>query len=133
MTVCIEVDRLTVEYISMQKRGIFSFERKTSVKAIDNASFTINRGEVVALLGDNGAGKSTLLSVIGGELRPVEGKVVTTGKVFTLKGSNPGLVPSMSARENIRLLARAYGVKDEDLVDFEGELEDFCELGDAFK
>ena len=132
LTECIVVDSLSVDYISMQKRGLFSFERKTTVRAIENVTFKINRGEVVALLGDNGAGKSTLLSVIGGELRPVKGRVVTTGKVFTLKGSNPGLVPSMSARENIRLLGRAYGIEEEEMPYFEKNLEDFCDLGEAF-
>ena len=87
---------------------------------------------MVALLGSNGAGKSTLLSAIGGSLRPSKGKIVTTGKVFTLKGANPGLVPTMSARENVNLLAKAYGVKSDEIKSFEKEIEEFCELGSAF-
>lgn len=132
MGICIDVSNLAVEYVSMQKKSLFSFEKKVLIKALDNISFSINRGEVVALLGSNGAGKSTLLSAIGGSLRPSKGKIVTTGKVFTLKGANPGLVPTMSARENVNLLAKAYGVKSDEIKSFEKEIEEFCELGSAF-
>ena len=132
MTTCIKVEGLTVEYEAMQKKGFLAFERKNVVSALRNITFSIQRGELVALLGDNGAGKSTLLSSIGGSLRPTTGRIVTTGKVFTLKGSNPGLVPSMTPRENIRLLAKAYGIETKDLTKFEKEIEDFCDLGDAF-
>ena len=132
MSVCIQVEDLSVDYILMQKKGLLSFERRIIISALKEISFSIERGEVVALLGDNGAGKSTLLSAISGSIRPSMGEIVTKGKVFTLKGSNPGLVPSMSARENVRLLARAYGIESKDLADFERSMEEFCELGSAF-
>ena len=46
------------------------------VKAIDGVSFSVNRGEFIAVVGASGSGKSTLLHMIGGVDRP------TTGKVF---------------------------------------------------
>ncbi len=129
---CICVKNLDVDYISLERKGIFSFERKVRVSALKKISFDINRGEIVALLGANGAGKSTLLSAIGGRIKPSGGSIETKGKVFTLKGANPGLVPSMSSRENVRLLARAYGIEKENLDRFVDEIEDFCDLGEAF-
>jgi iron complex transport system ATP-binding protein len=48
--------------------------------AVDDVSFRIAAGEIVVLLGPNGSGKSTLLSVLGGELRPRQGRVLLDGQ-----------------------------------------------------
>ena len=50
-----------------------------AIEALRGISFDINRGEVVALLGDNGAGKSTLVKIIAGGLEPSSGQVVFEG------------------------------------------------------
>ena len=49
-------------------------------KAIDNISFTVEKGEFVAIVGASGSGKSTLLHLIGGVDRPTSGKVFIDGK-----------------------------------------------------
>lgn len=51
-----------------------------SVVALDNVSFSVNPGEVVALLGDNGAGKSTLIKTLSGVYRPTKGQFHWEGK-----------------------------------------------------
>jgi ABC-2 type transport system ATP-binding protein len=48
-------------------------------KAIDNISFTVDRGEIVGFLGPNGAGKSTTMKIITGYLRPNEGTAIVSG------------------------------------------------------
>lgn len=50
------------------------------VKALDNVSFTVNKGEFLAIVGASGSGKSTLLHLIGGVDRPTSGKVFINGK-----------------------------------------------------
>ena len=52
----------------------------TEVVALDNVSFTVNKGEFVAIVGASGSGKSTLLHLIGGVDRPTSGKVFIDGK-----------------------------------------------------
>lgn len=52
----------------------------TEVKALDNVSFKVNKGEFVAIVGASGSGKSTLLHLIGGVDRPTSGKVFIDGK-----------------------------------------------------
>ena len=54
-----------------------------NVKAVDNVSFTIERGRFFTLLGPSGSGKSTVLRIIGGLERPTKGKVLLGGKVVT--------------------------------------------------
>jgi simple sugar transport system ATP-binding protein len=54
------------------------------VRALRGASFTVNPGEVVALIGDNGAGKSTLVKCISGVLHPDSGEILVDGKPVEL-------------------------------------------------
>jgi D-xylose transport system ATP-binding protein len=56
-----------------------------AIEALKGISFSIGKGEVVALLGDNGAGKSTLVKIIAGGLAPSSGKMVFEGKPFQAK------------------------------------------------
>ncbi|MBO1003877.1 ABC transporter ATP-binding protein [Pseudogracilibacillus auburnensis] len=52
---------------------------ETAVKALDHVSFTVNKGEFIAIVGASGSGKSTLLHLIGGVDKPTSGKVFVDG------------------------------------------------------
>lgn len=125
------VKDLTIVYKSTPK-GIFGRNKVPDVRAIENLNLSVKKGEIVALIGRNGAGKTTLLSAIGGSLKPESGTIETIGRVFTLKGANPGLIPHISSRENVRLMSRIYGIPENDVESFEREVEEFCDLGDAY-
>ena len=55
-------------------------KRYGAIEALRGVSFSVDRGEVVALLGDNGAGKSTLVKIIAGGLAPSSGRLVFEGR-----------------------------------------------------
>ena len=56
-----------------------------AIEALKGISFSIGKGEVVALLGDNGAGKSTLVKIISGGLQPSSGRMLFEGRDFQAK------------------------------------------------
>ena len=60
----------------------------TAVTALDKVSFSINKGEFVAIIGPSGSGKSTLLHIVGGVDRPTSGKVfVDETDIYSLNES----------------------------------------------
>lgn len=86
---------------------------------MDNISFTVNKGEFVAIVGASGSGKSTLLHLIGGVDRPTSGKVYIDGNdIYSLNNDNLAifrrrqigliyqfynLIPILNVEENITL------------------------------
>ncbi len=96
---------------------------------IDNLTMALPSGRSLALLGRNGAGKSTLLDLIAGILRPDYGEVFADGSISWPVGLGSAFHPEMSGAENVRFIARIYGVDTEELIEF---VKDFSELGEFF-
>ena len=61
------------------------------VKALDNVSFAIDKGEVVGLIGENGAGKSTLLKVLNGIYHPDQGGIFVDGRPVEITEAGGGI------------------------------------------
>lgn len=97
---------------------------------IDDVSFVIPRGKSVGLLGRNGAGKSTLLQIIAGTLELDKGRVIRQGKISWPLGFSGSFQGNLSGEQNVRFVARIYGVDTEELVAY---VADFAELGAFYK
>ncbi|QRG09844.1 ABC transporter ATP-binding protein [Xanthobacter dioxanivorans] len=91
------------------------------VKAVDDVSFSVAPGEMVAIIGPNGAGKSTCFNMLGGQIRPDAGEVRFGGKL--VNGLDPAAVwrlgigrtfqitatfASMSVRENVQMVLLSH-------------------------
>lgn len=96
---------------------------------IDNLNLTLPTGDSLALLGRNGAGKSTLMQIIAGTMRPDTGRVVTDGSISWPVGFAGSFHAEMTGAQNVRFVARIYGVDTDSLIAF---VEDFAELGKHF-
>jgi len=107
-----------------------SFRLKGDRKVvIDHLSLTLPTGRSLALLGRNGAGKSTLLQMIAGTMRPDSGRIVSDGSISWPVGFAGSFHRELTGAENVRFIARIYGVDTDGLLAF---VEDFAELGKFF-
>lgn len=97
-------------------------------EALKHVSFTVQRGEVVGLIGRNGAGKSTILKVISGILKPTEGSVVVRGNIAPMLELGSGFDFDMTGRENIFLNGAILGYSEEFLKSKYEEIVAFSEI-----
>lgn len=99
-------------------------------KAVNNLSFSIQKGDAVAFLGRNGAGKSTILKIITGVVFPTKGEVEVKGVVSALLELSAGFDPESTGRENIYLKCSLMGMTDEEIRAVEDDIIAFADIGD---
>jgi len=102
----------------------------TDFWALRDISFSVERGEVVSLVGPNGCGKSTLLQVISGILQPTTGRVVTRGRVAALLELGAGFNPDFSGRENVFINGEIMGISRAEMERNLPLIEAFAEIGE---
>ncbi|MDC0660429.1 ABC transporter ATP-binding protein [Leisingera sp. SS27] len=112
-----------IRFENLTKSYWLKGERKV---VIDDLTLTLPSGRSLALLGRNGAGKSTLLQIIAGTLRPDSGRVASDGSISWPVGLGTSFHGDLTGAENVRFIARIYGVDTSELVRF---VENFSELG----
>lgn len=119
----------------------------TAVHALDGVSFSVDKGEFVAIVGTSGCGKSTLLHMLGGLDRPTSGSVTVDGqKLFSLKEDdltvfrrrkigfvfqNYNLVPVLNVYENIVLPIQLDGTTPD--ADYINSIVETLGLGSKLK
>ncbi len=121
-----KVDNIKEYFIKLITRKLHF----TEFWALQDISFTVEKGERVGVLGFNGAGKSTLLKVIAGVLKPTKGSVKVSGVIAPMLELGAGFDMNYSGRENIFLYGATMGYSRKFIEEKYNEIVEFSELGD---
>jgi len=94
--------------------------KRKEIKALDDISFNVKKGEFIGIIGSNGSGKSTLLRLLLGSYKPDKGsEIKIEGSIMRL-ALGMGFDPNLSARENVYVNGSIIGLS-------------FTEIGELFK
>jgi lipopolysaccharide transport system ATP-binding protein len=104
--------------------------RHSDFWALQDISFEVENGEMLALVGPNGCGKSTLLQIVSGILQPTTGRVVTRGRIAALLELGAGFNPEFSGRENVYLNGELLGLSRAEIDKSMPSIEAFAEIGE---
>lgn len=122
-------DHITSLKEFMVKKIVGKLEYKEFI-ALNDVSFTIEKGDVVGIIGKNGAGKSTLLKIISGILSPSKGKLEVSGNIAPMLELGAGFDVDLTARENIYLNGAVLGYSKKYLTERYNDIVEFSELHD---
>jgi len=135
----IEVTNVTKRFkVPSEKKNTFKSYflnpfRKTDshlFKALEDVSFSVEKGTSLGIIGNNGSGKSTLLKIIAGIYLPDSGKAVTRGRIVPFLELGVGFNPDLSGRDNIFLNGTILGMRRSFLEENFDEIVNFAEVGD---
>lgn len=135
-----------IEFQNVSKRFILHTDRRDTVQervagllrpraradeywALRDVTFSVGKGESIALVGHNGAGKSTALKLMTRILEPTSGSVALRGRVAALLELGSGFHPDLSGRENVFLNGSLMGFSRRDMERRLDEIVDFSGIG----
>ena len=140
MTPVLELENITLDYpksqslFSIIKRKILHLIGKKAIaphyRGLDGINLTVNRGEVIGVIGRNGSSKSTMLKVMAGIFTPDEGSVSIDGDISLLSGVGQGMNKHLTGRENIHLYGSILGHSKDTMDSLTDEIIQFSELHD---
>lgn len=119
-----KVDNIKEYFIKCLKREM----KHDEFWALQNISFSLEKGDRLGILGLNGAGKSTLLKVIAGVYKPTTGKVIRHGRLAPLLELGAGFDMQYTGAENIYLYGAVLGYSREFINSKYDEIVKFSEL-----
>ncbi|MBQ8218910.1 MAG: ABC transporter ATP-binding protein [Bacilli bacterium] len=136
-----------VERSSGFKNAIRSFFKRKYriIRAVDDITFTVKKGEIVGYIGPNGAGKSTTIKMLSGILKPDSGEVLINGmnpvdnrikyvrEIGVVFGQKSQLWWDIPATDSFDLLKDIYKIPDDEYIKTRDELIDLLELHEVVK
>ena len=132
VTVCFRVPHEKIP--TFQEYAIRWLKRRrvtySNFYALQDISFSVNRGETIGIIGANGAGKSTLLKVISRVIRPTTGRVFLRGRVAPLLELGAGFDNEMTGRENIFINGAVLGFSRKNIASRLDRIIEFSGIGE---
>lgn len=134
--IALEVKNVSIDYKNLMHMSLHQSLLKREVKmadlirAVDNISFSVKRGEILGIVGRNGSGKTTLLRSIAGIFQPDEGEIDTKGNRVSLMAIGIGFNGNNTGRENILKSGMLLGCSLDYVKAHMDEIIEFSELGE---
>ena len=120
------IDNMKEFFVKLLKKQL----QYEEFRALQDVSFSVEKGEVVGIVGLNGSGKSTLLKIISGILAPTTGEAHINGTISPLIELGAGFDFELTTKENIFLNGSVLGFDRKFIKDKYDEILDFAELRD---
>lgn len=96
--------------------------------ALNDISFTVNKGDFFAIVGRNGSGKSTMLKLLAGIYSPTKGHIHVEGKLTPFIELGVGFNPDLTGRENVFLNGALLGFTHKEMLAMYDDIVDFAEI-----
>lgn len=115
--IALEVNHVSIDYKDLSHMSLAKSLRKDGitksnvVRAVNDISFSVNKGEILGIVGRNGSGKTTLLRSVAGIFQPDEGTIDTHGNRVSLMAIGIGFNGNNTGRENILKSGMLLGCK----------------------
>lgn len=134
--IALTVDHVSIDYRDISNMSLAKSLRKGGIKlsnvvrAVNDVSFEVKKGEILGIVGRNGSGKTTLLRSVAGIFQPDEGKIDTHGNRVSLMAIGIGFNGNNTGRENILKSGMLLGCDIDYVKAHMDEIIEFSELGD---
>ena len=134
--IALEVEHVSIDYRNLMHMSLHQgllrgdVKRADIIRAVNDVSFTVEKGKILGIVGRNGSGKTTLLRSIAGIFRPDEGYIDTKGNRVSLMAIGIGFNASNTGRENILKSGMLLGCELDYVKEHMEEIIEFSELGD---
>jgi len=133
-SVAVEVNNVTKFFKISKSKGMSSLvkgmsSKKTGAfKVLDSISFTVNKGDVLGIIGANGSGKTTLLRIVAGIYKPDIGSVRINGRLSPLMQIGTGFQKELKAKENIIINGLLLGMSKKEITNKVDDILKYAEL-----
>lgn len=134
--IALDVNHVSIDYKDLSHMSLAKSLKKGEVKranvvrAVNDVTFSVNKGEILGIVGRNGSGKTTLLRSIAGIFQPDEGIIDTHGNRVSLMAIGIGFNQNNTGRENILKSGMLLGCNLDYVKERMDEIIEFSELGD---